>query len=277
MVSRGALKNGLQYEKKMIKVASIQLWLSDDDSKEDRIKQVEQLIDSASDADLILLPEVWNIGWYSFDMYHDGSESLDGETISRMAQKARDVNAYILAGSIIERSGDSLYNTAVFLDPKGKIIATYRKIHLVHAPGIQEASLLKPGTDIVAVKTEIGVFGFSICYDLRFPELYRKLAVHKEVEVFLNIAAWPLVRVENWVELGHARANENQCYFISCNCAGFNRGKQVLGHSAIVNPYGVSIASGGLSGCVVKGEVDITEVYKFRKNFTALQDRVLSV
>lgn len=97
------------------------------------------------------------------------------------------------------------------------------------------------------------------------------------MEVFLHIAAWPLVRVENWTDLSHARANENQCYLISCNCAGFNRGKQLLGHSAIVDPYGTSIASGGLSACIVNGEIDIAEVNKCRRDFTALQDRVLSV
>ena len=89
----------------MFRVASIQLWFSDDNSKEERIEQVEDLINSASDCDLILLPELWNIGWFSFDMYRDSSESLDGETVSRIAQKARTVNAYILAGSIVESSG----------------------------------------------------------------------------------------------------------------------------------------------------------------------------
>jgi predicted amidohydrolase len=261
----------------MFKVASIQLGFPDDCSKQERINQVEKLIDTARGADLILLPELWNIGWYSFDLYRSGSETLEGETISRIAQKAREVNAYVLAGSIVERADDSLYNTAVFLDPKGKIIASYRKIHLVRAPGIQEAALLKRGTDVVAVKTEIGIFGFSICYELRFPELFRKMAVLKGVEVFLHIAAWPLVRVENWIELSHVRANENQCYLISCNCAGFNRGKQLLGHSAIVDPHGVSIAGSGLGEGIVKGEVDIAQLYKIRKEFTALEDRVLSV
>ena len=103
------------------------------------------------------------------------------------------------------------------------------------------------------------------------------MAVNKGVEVFLEIAAWPLVRVENWVELCHVRANENQSYLIACNCAGFNRGKQLLGHSAIIDPWGTPIAQAGLAGGVVKGEIDITEVYKFRKEFSAMEDRVLPV
>lgn len=261
----------------MIKVASIQYWFSDDNSKEDRIAHVEKLIDSVSEVDLILLPEVWNIGWRSFDLYRNGSEAITGKTISRIAEKAKTVNAYIMAGSIIEKAEDGLYNTAVLLNPKGKIISKYRKIHLVTRKESEEVVFLKPGQEIVSVKTELGVMGFGICYDLRFPELYRKMAINKGVEIFLQPAAWPLVRVENWVDLSHARANENLAYLVSCNCAGFNRGVQYLGHSAIVDPHGVSIASGGLFECIVKGEIDIKELHRIRKEISHLKNRVLPI
>ena len=261
----------------MIKVGSIQYWFSDDDSKEERIAHVEELIDSAKEADLILLPEVWNIGWRSFDKYRSESETLHGETISRISKKAREVNAYILAGTIIERSGDDLYNTAVFLNPKGEIIAKYRKMHLVTRKGSEEAAVIKLGKEIVTVKTEIGIFGFGVCYDLRFPELYRKMAVNHGVEIFLQPAAWPLVRVENWIDLSHARANENQCYLISCNCVGLNLGVQYLGHSSIVDPHGISIASSGLFQTIVKGEIDIEALRKFRKETPHLKSRILPI
>lgn len=185
----------------MIKVASIQLWHNDDDSddsKEDRITHAEQLIDSAAESDLILLAEVWNTGWWSFNMYCEGSETLQGETISRIAEKARAVNAYILAGSIVERQGDSLYNTAVLLDPKGKAIATFRKMHLVGVGGAREAELMKCREEIVTVKTDLGVLGLSICYGLRFPELFRKMAVNHGVEIFLHISAWPMQWLDDW-------------------------------------------------------------------------------
>jgi predicted amidohydrolase len=261
----------------MTKVASVQPWFSDDKSKEERIKHAEQMIDRAAGADLILLPELWNTGWYSFDLWRDNSEPLHGETVTRMAEKAKKVNAYILTGSFVEKLDNSLYNTMVLLDPKGKIIATYKKMHLSNLRGVEEAALMKRGEEVVAVKTEIGVLGFGICYDLRFPELFRKMAVLKEVEVFLVAAAWPLVRVESWVEMGHVRAAENQCYLISCNCAGINRGHQFLGHSAIVDPQGTAIANGGLDECIVKGEIDVGELRKFRKDIPTLQNRVLSV
>lgn len=260
----------------MTKVASIQLWHNDGDSKENRIANAEQLIDSVSDSDLILLPEIWNIGWWSFDMYREGSETLQGETISRMAEKARAVNAYILAGSIVERKDDSLYNTAVLLDPKGQIAATYRKVHLVGFMGAREAELVKRGEKVVTVKTDLGVMGFAICYDLRFPELFRQMAVNHGVEIFLLVAAWPIVRLDNFRELCHARANENLCYLVSCDMAGINRGKQYLGHSAIVDPMGTSIVSSGTAESVVRGEIDTAEVYKAREFMPVLKDRFFS-
>ncbi len=267
------------------KVASIQYEFSDKLSKEDRIKKAEKFIDSCADADLILLPELWNFGWHSLvdkdiasiDRLRTLSETLEGETISRMAEGARKVNSYIVAGSILERRNDSFYNTAVLLDPKGKIIATFSKMHLANYLGYQEAALLKPGRDITAVRTELGVLGFSICYDLRFPELYRKMAVNKGVEVFLLIAAFAMTRLENWLHLCHARAIENQCYLISCDAVGSDRGHQYLGYSAIIDPRGITIAGSGTSECIVKGEIDLEELYKFRKVMPNLQNRVLSV
>ncbi len=261
----------------MIRVSCIQLRHNDEDSKSDRIVHVEELINNAADSDLILLPELWNIGFESYDMYRDGSETVHGETVSRIAEKARAVNAYILAGSIVERRGDSLYNTAVLLDPKGSVAATYSKMHVVGWHGSKEAELIKPGKKIVTVKTELGVLGLSICYDLRFPELFRKMTVHHGVEIFLLIAGWPIVRQDNWRELCHARANENLCFLVSCACAGFNRGTQFLGHSAIIDPWGVSVASAGFFETTVKSTIDLAEVYKARELIPALKDIRLSV
>lgn len=261
----------------MIKVASIQLWHNDDESKQDRIACAEQFIDSVADSDLILLPEIWNIGWQSFDIYREGSESLQGETISRIAEKAKAVNAYILAGSIVERRGGSLCNTAVLLGPRGQIVATYRKLHLVGFMGAKEAELMKRGEGIVTVKTDLGILGLSICYDLDFPELFRKMAVNHGVEIFLLISAWPIQKLDNWRELCHVRAYENQCFLVSCGSAGINRGKQYLGHSAIVDPLGTSIASAGIYESVVKGEIDTAEIYKIREFLPLLKDRFLPV
>ncbi len=261
----------------MIKVASIQYWINDEKSKNERISEVEELIEQSKDVDLLLLPEVWNIGFRAFDKYRSESEEIEGETISRIAEKARKYKIHIMAGTIIEKDGDDLYNTAVLIGPNGSVLGKYRKIHLVTRKGSEEAKYLKPGNEVVAVKTELGVIGFGICYDLRFPELYRKMVVQKGVEIILQPAAWPLARVENWMDMNHVRANENLCYLISCNCAGIDHGVQYMGHSTIVDPHGVPIASSGLFGGIVKGEIDLKELYKIRKDNPHLENIALSV
>ena len=264
----------------MFKVASIQLAHRDSDSKEDRIVHAEEMIDKAAGADLMLLPEAWNVGWWSFDQWRDSSEPLDGETVSRISEKAKKYNAYILAGSIIERDKDgSLYNTSVLLDPKGKVAAHYRKIHLVGfriqgGLSAEEKYIAKRGDKLVSAKTELGVLGLTTCYDLRFPELYRKLALEHGVEVFLLIAAWTMTKLDNWRALSQARANENLCWLVSCGGCGINRGAASLGYSSIINPNGIITAQGGTQETTVKGEIDISEVYALRKSLTALDDRV---
>lgn len=259
------------------KVASIQYCFNDNDTKEERLDHISKLIDSVPDADLIVLPEMWNVGFLSFSKYESYAEDLSGPTIALVAEKAKRHNAYILAGTIIEKDGGGKYNTAVLIEPGGKVAATYRKIHLVTRKGSAEADYLERGKAPVTVKTELGIIGFGICYDLRFPELYRKMAINDGAEIFLQPAAWPLQRVENWVDLMHARANENQAYLISCNMCGTNEGVQYFGHSAIVDPQGISIASGGLTQCIVKADIDLEELRKFRQDTPHLKTRVLSV
>ena len=261
----------------MVKVSCVQLWHNDEETKEDRIARAEQLMDSAADCDLITLPELWTIGVWSYDIYYESSEPVLGETIARIAEKARKVNAYVFAGSIIERDGDNLYNTAVMLDPTGKVIATYRKIHLFGAFGSREKELMKPGKELVAVKTEVGILGLSICYDLRFPEHSRKLAVHHEVEIILHTTAWPQARLDDYRATCHVRANENQCYLVSCASAGFNRGNPLSGYSAIIDPWGIRLASAGLYESVPKADIDISEIYKIREMLTLHKDRVFEV
>ena len=270
----------------IFKVASLQMAHSDAHSKADRIAHAEEMIDKAADADLILLGEIWNVGWFSFDEYDALGEPLDGETISRMAAKAKQVNAYILAGSIVEKDKEgNLYNTSVLLDPKGKSIATYRKMHLVGftISGTTmgeggEKALLKPGKEIVAVKTDLGILGLSICYDIRFPELYRKMAVNEGVEVFLYPAGWPITKVDNYQALIKARANENLCWMVTCLGAGVNRGNVLQGYSAIVDPDGNVLACGPRAiEAIVRGEVDTSRIYQLRKALTVFEDRVIPV
>jgi predicted amidohydrolase len=258
-----------------MRVASIMIWVDDNEGKRERISRAEKLIDKAAGADLILLPELWNVGFFSFDKYYSESESIEGETVTRMREKARKVKAYMYAGSFVEKRDDNYYNTGVFISPNGEIIAKYSKMHLFGYKS-QEGQLLKRGDEIVTIKTEHGVFGLSICYDLKFPELYRKL-VDDGAEILLCVLGWAYPRLEQWLTLQHVRALENLSYLLTCNCTGFNRGNQYMGHAMIVDPWGATVAAGGDEEYIVKGDIDVDFVRKTRKDFPALEHRILKV
>lgn len=113
-----------------MEVRIVQLEINDQESKGERISRVEAQLDNLHRVDLVVLPEIWNIGYFSFDKYKREAEKIEGETISRMATKAKELGVYLLAGSIVEKKRSHFYNTSVLLDPDGGLIATYRKIHL---------------------------------------------------------------------------------------------------------------------------------------------------
>lgn len=256
----------------MIHVASIQMVISDE-GKSTNLKRASDLIDSIDQADLILLPEIWNIGYFAFGSYEDESEELEGPTVSLLKEKAVKKKAFIFGGSFVKRLSGKLYNTSVLINPKGEVIAQYSKIHLFGFKS-EEATLLTRGTEICVVKTEIGTFGLSTCYDLRFPELYRKMAV-MGAEMFLVASAWPVPRIEAWLMLNRVRALENQVFLISSNCTGLSRGRQLIGHSMMVDPWGTPMASSGFEECIIQARIDLQKINEARNVFPAFTDRVL--
>ena len=133
---------------------------------------------------------------------------------------------------------------------------------------------MAPGGGIVVKDMPWGRAGFSICYDLRFPELYRQM-IDLGAEVFLTAAAWPAARLEPWLLLNRARALENQAFVFACNGAGTNGGVRLGGHSVFVDPFGKVLAEAGDGEELLSIDVDLGVVRAFRRDFTALQDRVL--
>jgi len=254
-----------------MRVTSIQMEMKDR-SKEESIEYALSMVDCAPPSDLILLPEIWTCGFFSFERYRSDSETLDGPTVDAFQKKAIERECYILMGSIVERDGENLFNTSLLLNPQGQIIARYRKIHLFSYQS-EEKRILTPGKEIIVKSTPWGLAGLSICYDLRFPELYRSM-VDKGTKFFLVPSAWPYMRLEAWILLNRARALENLAYLFSCNCAGSNAGKQYAGHSVLIDPFGKVIAEGGEGECVVSAEVDPDFVDSVREDFNALGDRV---
>lgn len=256
-----------------MRVASIQMEITDR-SKSENLAHAEELLKRAEGSDLILLPEIWNTGYFSFDRYQGESETLTGETAERMSIMARRLGAVLFAGSWVVKDEDGLYNTGFLFGRRGELLATYRKIHLFGF-GSREQQILKRGKDIVTVKTELGTLGLATCYDLRFPELFREMMV-RGAEIFLIASGWPYPRLEHWLLFNRVRALENLCFLVSANCVGVNQGIRFCGHSMVVDPWGIATAGGGDEETIVRADIDVSKVSGVRGEFPALEDIVLS-
>jgi predicted amidohydrolase len=242
-------------------------------------------VDRAADrgADLVALPELFNVGYFAFDSYMREAESLDGPTLTRLAEVADDRDVGLLAGSVVEdlaashEAGftvpdtDGLANTAVFFDRDGRRRAVYRKQHLF-GYGSAETQLLTPGERLPTVEFEGFTVGVTTCYDLRFPELYRELT-ERGVTLTLVPSAWPYPRVEHWQTLPRARAIENLAYVAVVNGSGDFDEQTLLGRSAVYDPWGTPLATCGDEPALVTAEVDPETIAEVRAEFPALDDR----
>ena len=253
-----------------MQIASIQMSVVEND----KLATIEKAIKSiykAKDADLIILPELWNIGFMSFDRYVPEAEKKDGPTLSTMRDLAEELKVYIHTGSFVEEEEGKYFNSSYLLSPNGEILGNYRKIHL-YGYNSKETHILDGGNKIIVVDTPLGKVGLSTCYDLRFPELFRRM-VEKGAELFLVCSAWPYPRLEHWIILNRVRALENQAFLVSSNTVGVNAGVQIVGHSMMVDPWGVIVSSGGDEEVIIRAEVDLKNVKKAREQFPALADR----
>ena len=252
-------------------IASVQLKVIEE-SKDKALDHASRMIRQCRGANLILLPELWNIGFMSFDRYRKEAETQDGPTLTLLRSLARELCCHLHTGSFVERRGDRFYNSSFLLNPAGEILGSYRKIHLFTYQS-EEAKILTPGTSITVISTALGNFGLATCYDLRFPELFRKM-IDRGAEFFLISSAWPIPRLEHWLLLNRTRALENLSCLISSNGVGINRGIPFAGHSLMVDPWGEIIAGGNDEESVVWGEVNRDSVLRARTQFPVLRDRV---
>jgi predicted amidohydrolase len=257
-----------------MRVTSIQVERRDQ-SKAEVIEQVVGELDRPDDTDLFLLPEIWPVGFFRFDEYAAEAEELNGPTVARFRKLASDRGVWLLMGSLVERGADGLFNTSVLIDAGGEIQAVYRKIHLFGYKS-REPELLTRGREPTVAETPWGKVGLATCYDLRFPELFRKM-MSRGALAFLVVSAWPEARRDAWRLFNRARAHENLAYLISCNCAGRDNQAAYAGHSMVVEPWGKIIAEGGAGQERVSAAIDFNYVAEVRREFRALEDRVFPV
>jgi predicted amidohydrolase len=259
----------------VLRIKIIQLAVNDSETKADRLLRVEKILEQTAaeknQLQLIMLPEIWGTGFFNFDRYRQESELLEGETFTRLAPWAEKLGSYLLAGSIVEREADCYYNSTLLIGPNGALCGCYRKIHLF---GYQsaESKILAAGSEIYILKNKYGTWGFSTCYDLRFPELYRKMS-DSEVDTIFVVAAWPLARLEHWLILNRSRALENLAFLVACNCAGGVGDRKYAGNSLVVSPWGDLLACGGLEEEELTITINPQETTRIRAEFPALQDR----
>jgi len=254
-----------------MRVASIQMAAVEGD-KGATIEKALGKIRSCRGAHLVILPEIWNVGFMSFDRYCLEAEDRNGPTMTMVVQAATEIGAFIHTGSFVEIDDGKYYNSSYLVSPEGKLLANYRKIHLFGYNSL-ETQIVTPGESVVVVDTPLGTVGMATCYDLRFPELFRHMA-DNGAQIFLVCSAWPYPRLEPWKLLNRVRALENQSFLISANSVGINKGANFVGHSMVVDPWGVTVASAGDREAVVKSEIDMEELCKARKEFPVLADRV---
>jgi len=192
-------------------------------------------------AELIVFPEVADTG-YSMPIIADSATPWTAGAVPELRKIARDLSIAIICG-VSEREGDAIYNSQVFIDASGDIAGSYRKTHLFTGTPVGEDECFLPGGELKSFPFGGLRLGLSICYDLRFPELYRTLAIEQKANVFILSSAWPFPRIEHFRTLVAARAIENQSYMISSNRVGTDEGVTCCGSSAIIDPYGVTLAS----------------------------------
>jgi len=262
--------------------AAVQMLASDD--KAANFKEAEHWIRQAATngARVIALPEVF-IWRGTKKLERESAEPIPGPTSTAMAGLARELGIYLLAGSILEEIPGSAkaYNTSLLMDPNGKLIASYRKIHLfdvdlANGVSLRESDTRAHGDEVVVAQTELATMALSVCYDLRFPELYRGLADQGAQLIFVPSAFTAFTGAAHWEALLRARAIENQVYIIAPDQFGKSaKSFETHGHSMIIDPWGKILAELATGSGVICAELDLEYLAKVRTELPALKHRRL--
>lgn len=255
-----------------MRISMIQVASPADETVARRRARVAELVRGAAGSDLIVLPELWAVGYFAFDAYQAAAEPADGTTVTDAAEWARELDCHVIPGSYVERDGAGrLFNATALVGPDGSVLDRYRKVHVFGYESL-EATLLTPGDGVSAAATPFGALGLTTCYDLRFPEIWRGL-VGAGAELVATPAAWPEARLEHWRLFTQARAVEEQVLLIACNAVGEQGGVRLGGHSRVVDPWGAALAEASQDEGITTVEIDPQVIVKTRETFPVLKDR----
>lgn len=222
-------------------------------------------------ARLVVLPEVCDIG-YHLDTISRLSEAFPNRSTRRLSSIAKDNDVIMVAG-LAERRGDGLYNAAVVLSPEGKIVNKYYKTHLCPFPSLNEPEVFKAGSAIGVTEVEGIKLGITICYDIRFPEIYRKLALGG-AQIIVHPAAFPRGRIDQLEVCLRARAIENQLFAVMANNCGTIGGAEFGGRSMIIGPAGdIKAKAPETEETVITAALDLSEMETLRKEKPVLSKR----
>jgi predicted amidohydrolase len=266
-----------------MRVALVQMCSTDDLAA--NLKAAAGFVGEAADrgAAFVLLPEMFAYLRREGQAFPH-AQQLDGEIVGSLREWARRHGVRLLGGSFAERieAQERVFNTSVLIDPQGEIEAVYRKIHLfdvqLGADGnFRESASIAPGSDVVVAETPIGGIGLSVCYDLRFPELYRAMAAQTDVRFFCVPSAFaPQTGKDHWEVLLRARAIENQAFVLApAQCGSHGPRRSSYGRSLLVDPWGLVLAQAGDAPGLVVAECDLEALDRIRRKIPALRHRRL--
>ena len=254
------------------------------DNKAANIKKAESFINEAAKAgsDIIVLPEMWNCP-YSNDFFRQYAEFEGGATYDFLSKMANTLNVYIVGGSIPEIENEKLYNTSYIFDKNGKMIGKHRKIHLfdIDIKGsirFMESDTLTAGDKSTVIETEFGKIGIGICFDVRFPELFRKMTLEGAKLIILPGAFNMTTGPAHWELTIRARALDNQVYFAACSPARSIAGPYTaFGNSCVANPWGEFCAKTDANESIAYADIDFSYVDAIREQLPLLKARKLDV